>query len=427
LIYFGQELQKTLLPLFHFALKPDGILLLGSAETIGGFGRLFAPIDQKARLYRRVDHPVLRTEIGFPAHLFSTPVGLVAPPPCDRPSESLQTVIERILLEKFCPAAVLVNADGDILYIHGRTGKYLEPAVGKANLNIHAMAREGLRYPLTTVIKRALRQTEPIHLPGIRITDVAPPHVVNVFVQGLERSASGPDLAMIVFVDVETLPAAPRQKRKAVDPSTQTAVAEELLLTRHELDVTRGEMQSSLEELKSANEEQQATNEELQSVNEELTTSKEEMQSMNEELHSVNAELQAKIDDLLWVNNDMRNLLNSTEIATIFLDEKMQVRRFTPHATQFFKLIPGDVGRSLSDIVTDLIYPELQTDAADVLRTLMFVEKQISTHDTRWVKVRIMPYRTQDNVIDGVVITFIDITEIKNLEAELRRLRLSPP
>lgn len=189
-----------------------------------------------------------------------------------------------------------------------------------------------------------------------------------------------------------------------------------------EMKRVRDEMQIMREELTSANEELQSTNEELQSTNEELTTSKEEMQSMNEELQSVNAELQSKVDDLAWVNSDMKNLLNSTEIATVFLDEKLNVRRFTTHATQIFKLIAGDVGRPLSDIVTDLHYPELQHDALNVLRTLVFLEKQIKTQDGRWYKVRIMPYRAQENVIDGVVITFSDITDLKMLEAELRKL-----
>jgi transcriptional regulator with PAS, ATPase and Fis domain len=178
-------------------------------------------------------------------------------------------------------------------------------------------------------------------------------------------------------------------------------------------------MQTSQEELKSTNEEFQSTNEELQSTNEELTTSKEEMQSLNEELQTVNAELQTKVDDLSWVNNDMQNLLNSTEIATIFLDNSLKLRRFTTHATDLFKLIPSDVGRPLSDIVNVLDYPNLQKDASEVLRTLAFVENQICTHDKRWFKVRIMPYRTQDNVINGVVITFAEITDLKKLEAEL--------
>jgi myosin heavy subunit len=196
---------------------------------------------------------------------------------------------------------------------------------------------------------------------------------------------------------------------------------QELQQAREALQATHEEMQTTVEELKSSNEELQSTNEELQSTNEELTTSKEELQSLNEELQTVNAELQSKVDDLTWVQNDMANLLNSTEIATVFLDNGMKLRRFTNHDTKIFKLIPGDVGRPLSHVVTDLDYTQLKEDALEVLRTLVFQEKVASTHDGRWYRVRIMPYRTQDNVIDGVVITFIDITEIKQLEAELRK------
>jgi PAS domain S-box-containing protein len=198
-------------------------------------------------------------------------------------------------------------------------------------------------------------------------------------------------------------------------------LARELQQAREALQVAHEETQTTVEELKSSNEELQSTNEELQSTNEELTTSKEELQSLNEELQTVNAELQSRVDDLTWVRNDMTNLLNSTEIATIFLDNEMKLRRFTTHATKLFKLIPGDVGRPLSHVVTDLDYPQLKDDAESVLRTLVFQEKQVTTHDGRWCRVRIMPYRTQDNVIDGVVITFIDITETKHLEAELRK------
>jgi PAS domain-containing protein len=196
-------------------------------------------------------------------------------------------------------------------------------------------------------------------------------------------------------------------------------LVQELHQTREALQVTHEEMQTTVEELKSSNEELQSTNEELQSTNEELTTSKEELQSLNEELQTVNAELQSKVDDLTWVRNDMANLLNSTEIATIFLDGEMRLRRFTTHATRLFKLIPGDVGRPLSHVVTELDYPGLKDDAVEVLRSLVFIEKPARTADGRWYRVRIMPYRTQDNVIDGVVITFIDITEVKQLEAQL--------
>jgi len=423
LIYFGNELQKTLLPLFHFALNPDGALILGSAEAIGGFSTLFSPVDPKARLFRRVDHPVLRGEIGFPARAFPIRSHQPEDPAAKNGPEPLQSLMERLLLARYCPAAVLVDGDGDILYISGRTGKYLEPAVGKANLNIHAMARDGLHQPLITAIKRALRQDAPLILSGLSIASENSTQTITVTIQRVDRHEATFDMALIVFTDVDHVPLPPKTSRKAARAQAKDALVAELVRTRADLDVTRAEMQSSLEELKSANEEQQATNEELQSANEELTTSKEEMQSMNEELHSINAELQSKVGDLLSVNNDMNNLLNSTEIATVFLDNDMQVRRFTPHATQLFKLIPGDVGRPLSDIATDLRYPSLADDAREVLRTLIFIEKRVPTHGQAWIKVRIMPYRTHDNVIDGVVITFVDISEIKRLEDELREIK----
>jgi PAS domain-containing protein len=226
---------------------------------------------------------------------------------------------------------------------------------------------------------------------------------------------------MIVFTDVAAPPAAPGRRRRPAGPTPrpQPRLAEleqELLQVRAEARATREEMQTSQEELRSANEELQSTNEELQSTNEELTTSKEEMQSLNEELQTVNAELQAKVDELSRASNDMKNLLDSTDIATLFLDNELNVRRFTPQATKIIKLIPGDVGRPITDLASDLNYPELADDAREVLRTLGPAEKPIAARDGRWFTVRIMPYRTLDDRIDGVVITFADITVAKTLE-----------
>jgi PAS domain S-box-containing protein len=308
---------------------------------------------------------------------------------------------------------VLVNGDGDILYISGRTGKYLEPAAGKVNMNIHAMARDGLRDALPGVIRNALHQSQPIHLNGLQVGTNGGAQIINVTVQGIENPEALRNRVLIVFTDV-SIPTGGRKKAKTAASEREGALTLELQQTREALRSTHEEMQTSVEEAKSANEE-------LQASNEELTTSKEELQSMNEELQTVNAELQSKVDDLTWARNDMTNLLNSTEIATIFLDNQMKLRRYTTYATHLFKFIPADVGRSLSDIVTDLDYPQLQADAMAVLSNLVFREQQARTKDGRWYRVRIMPYRTQDNVIDGVVITFIDITEIKQLEAELRK------
>ncbi|MFU8821117.1 MAG: chemotaxis protein CheB [Gammaproteobacteria bacterium] len=418
LIYFGAQIQKQLLPMFHYALNPGGLLLLGSAETIGNFGHLFSPINNKARLFRRLDRVLSVGELTFPSKVpqITTPF---PPPSPGNADEDLGQLTDRLIQQNFSPAAVLVNADGDILYISGRTGKYLEPAAGKTNMNIHAMAREGLREALIGMVRKALKESHPVRLTGLRVGTDGDTQIVDVTLQAVERPAPLRGRVIIVFRDVPTPPAR-RKTGKRIAAETHRELEQELTQTREALQVTQEEMQTTVEEFKSSNEELQSTNEELQSANEELTTSKEELQSLNEELQTVNAELQSKVDDLNWVRNDMTNLLNSTEIATIFLDNEMKLRRFTTHATRLFKLIPSDVGRLLSDIVSDLDYPQLQDDAHKVLRTLVFQEQEVTTHDGRWYRVRIMPYRTQDNIIDGVVVTFIDITEIKKLEAELR-------
>jgi chemotaxis protein methyltransferase CheR/two-component system CheB/CheR fusion protein len=416
LIYLAQPLQNRLLPLFHYAINRGGVLVLGSAETVGTFTNLFLPIDSKARIYQRSEHDSPMREVEFPTKSLPIAGGHPKEPKSMPQTDNLQSQADQFLLQNFSPAAVLINAEGDILYISGRTGRYLEPAAGKANWNIHAMAREELRHALAGAIKKAAGQEGTIALDNLRVSPDAGEPAVNVTVRAIDRPAGLRGTIMVVFTDA---PVAPR-KRAGRGVSAGAVELVELEKARDEIQSLREQMQTSHEELTSTNEELQSTNEELQSANEELTTSKEEMQSLNEELQTVNAELQSKVDDLSTVNNDMKNLLNSTEIATVFLDNEMNVRRFTTRASQIFRLIAGDVGRPLSDIVSDLNYPELQGDVSDVLQTLAFCEKQITTNDHRWFKVRIMPYRTMDNVIDGAVLTFSDITAAKNLESELR-------
>lgn len=425
LIYLGAELQKRLIPLFHYALSPNGILLLGSAETHGNFSSLFAPRDKKSRLYNRLDNPVRSSDVDFPTRIF--PV-ITAETESKRtqtdrtqhmttPIDNMQTLADQVLLQNYSPSAAMINAEGDILYINGRTGKYLEPAAGKANWNIYAMAREGLRNELGAAISKAQSQAEPVHLSNLTIGTDIDAQTIDLTVQAVSTPKALEGSLMVIFTDVQS-PVKPSSKQPEGN-ATQKALQYEIQHGNQQIQSLREEMQSSQEELKSSNEELQSTNEELQSTNEELTTSKEEMQSLNEELQTVNAELQSKVEDLSWVNNDMENLLNSTEIATVFLDNELQVRRFTDHATHLFKLIPSDVGRPLSDVVTDLDYDELQQDARKVLRTLVFIEKQVTTKDTRWFRVRIMPYRTQDNVIAGVVITFLETSNARQAENEL--------
>jgi chemotaxis methyl-accepting protein methylase/PAS domain-containing protein len=413
LIYFRPQLQNRLLPIFHYALNPGSLLLLGSAETIGTMSELFIPISNKARLFKRLAQAPLLSKLEFP-YMTAREKGLIAEISHADQGESFQQLVDQLIQQNYAPPAVLVNGEGDILYISGRTGKYLEPAAGKVNTNIHAMAREGLREALTGVIHKALREPTPIHLKGLKVGTNGGTQTVDLTIQALEGPEPLRGWVIIVFNDVTSTPQS-RKKRKSASTEAAAELQLELQQTREALQATHEEMQTSLEELRSSNEE-------LQSSNEELTTSKEEMQSLNEELQTVNAELQSKVDTLTWVQNDMANLLNSTEVATIFLDSHMKLRRFTSHATKIFKLLPVDIGRPLSDITSDINYPNIKDDAQEVLQTLAFQEKQIGAHDGRWFRVRIMPYRTQENVIDGVVITFIDISEIKKLQDDLASL-----
>ncbi len=428
LIYLSAELQKKLLPLFHYSLNPGGVLLLGSAETIGNFTDQFAPLDSRLKLYQRRESALSVTPIEFPSIFAAKPKTATENVAMKKTPSNLESLAEQLILQRYSPAAVLANAQGDILYISTRTGKYLEPAVGKANLNIFAMAREGLHHELSGAFAKALRQKAEVTIRNLKVGTNGGTQAVDLTIQPLSSPEALNGMVLIIFSDVASLPQQKKSghaKSKPVDASRVAELEEETQRLREELHSTREEMQSSHEELKSANEELQSTNEELQSTNEELTTSKEEMQSLNEELQTVNAELQSKLDDLSRSNNDMTNLLNSTEIATVFLDGKLNVRRFTEPATKIIKLIPGDVGRPLSDLVTDLNYTDLSDDAHEVLRTLVFSEKQVATSDGRWFTVRIMPYRTTENVIDGLVITFLDISAAKELETRLR-LKSSP-
>jgi two-component system CheB/CheR fusion protein len=421
LIYLVPEVQKRLISLFHYSLNPGGYLFLGNSETIGADAGQFTPLSGKTRLYRRSDALQRAEPAALPAVYSRTPPGggwpevkLLEPP------VNLQSLAEQVLLQQYAPPAVLVGDKGDILYVSGRTGAYLEPAAGKANWNIFAMAREGLSFELSSAFERAAREKGTVTVSGAKVAAGGGTQAVDITVQVLQRPEALRGLALIVFKDVPAPAATSAPKRAGAGGARAAELGKQLEQCRDELRRTREQMQTSLEELKSANEELQSTNEELQSTNEELTTSREEMQSLNEELQTVNAEQQARLDEYQRLSNDMKNLLDSTEIVTIFLDGELRVRRFTSGATKIFKLIPGDLGRPLTDVANALLYPELPDDAREVLRTLVFSEKPVATTDGRWFSVRIMPYRTERNVIDGLVITFVDVTVAKTLEAKLR-------
>ncbi len=429
LIYLTPELQKKLLPLFHYCLNPGGILFLGNSETVGEYGDLFAALGGKTRLYRRLEAVPTERTIDFPI-LFKAREGKIEK--VQKPSPNLQTLADQLLLQTYSPAAVLTNTAGDILYISGRTGKYLEAPAGKVNWNILAMAREGLRYELTGAFQKAVRsragtgttpKNETVTLKNIVVGTNGGTQIVNVTIQPLGEDTGLGGMVMIVFTDVAApvvIQADGKPGRGTGKSARLEELEGELSHARQEVQTIREEMQTSQEELRSANEELQSTNEELQSTNEELTTSKEEMQSMNEELQTLNSELQANVDELSHTNNDMKNLLDSTDIATLFLDNTLRVRRFTSQTSKITQLIPGDVGRPITDIASALLYPQLADDTREVLRTLVKVERQIPLPNGDWFGSRILPYRTLENRIDGVVITFTDITASKKLEAELR-------
>ena len=423
MIYFNAELQSRLMPLFSYSLRPGGALLLGGSETIGKFHALFTPIHQKSRLYWRSEHPVNAGSVYFPTTprraTSRLPQEFKVSPSTVLPA-NLQTHAEQALLQEFSPAAVLVNAQGDVVFINGSVGKYLEPASGKANWNIHVMARPTIRTQIAAALRQALQDKGSVEVRGLRLSQEPTQVSLDVTVKVMQEPHSLEGLAMIVFHDV-VAPVPAKRRRRAADGVVDPLMVEELQRCKDEIHALRQEMGASAEELQAANEELQSTNEELQSANEELTTSKEESQSMNEELQTLNQELQTKLDDLALAQSDMQNLLNSTDIATLFLDSALNVRRYTEQITRIIHLREGDIGRPLTDLASTLNYPTLVDDARQTLKTLTLTEKEITTTDGYWFLVRIKPYRTLANMIQGVVITLIDITTAKNLEARLRK------
>ncbi|MBU1486689.1 PAS domain-containing protein, partial [bacterium] len=423
LIYMGPELQKRLLPLFHYILKPDGILFLGPSETIGSFVDLFSVFNKEGRFFKRKEvASSVEVRVDFPTMSL---VNNLTESQKEEAGEKVKDVsvgklAERILLDTYAPASVIINENYDILYFYGRTGKYLEPAPGEADLNILEMARQGLKYKLRSCIRCALSKKADVIEKGLRVKTNGKFQMIDLIVKPIKAPKSRQKLMMIIFEDVvspkhlESIEAAPVS---AEGPDQHvTELEQELECTKENLQTTIEELETSNEELKSTNEEMQSTNEELQSSNEELETSKEELQSLNEELTTVNTELHGKIDELSETNNDMKNLLESTYIPIIFLNNDLSIKRFTREATKVIHLIQTDIGRPVGDIASNLIdenNEDLICDTAQVLKTLSSREKEVQTKDGHRYLMRIRPYRTTNNVIDGVVITFVDIHERK--------------
>jgi two-component system, chemotaxis family, CheB/CheR fusion protein len=422
LIYLNSDLQKRLLPIFHYAMKPDGLLFQGPSETVGAFTELFEPLDKRWRIYRRKDSPTsLRRLPDMPAQPRTRSTG-EADPSISSPlvkQTHLSTLIERSLLNRFAPVSIVVNDHGEIVFIHGRTGQYLEPSPGQPGVNIVEMAREGLQIELAAAIRECVAAGGEIVRHDIRVKTNGDYSVIDLTVTKLAEPEALRDLLLVTLRTVPSTPQqAPGRKKKTSNKSGQgdhiERLERELRSMRESQQTTLAELETSNEELKSANEESQSTNEELQSANEELETAAEEMQSLNEELTTVNAELQSKVDELSQANNDMQNLLNSTDIATIFLDQDLNVKRFTNQATKLVTLRPTDVGRPITELASNVSYGNLAEACHGVLKTLLPIEREVVTTEGVWYLMRIMLYRTTDNVIDGLVITFVNIKQLKD-------------
>jgi two-component system, chemotaxis family, CheB/CheR fusion protein len=424
LIYLEGELQKQVFPIFHYALNPGGFLFLGTSESVGSFTDLFGVIDRKNKIYQRKQaasrqlmHTRVRSAVGFPLSVDSETMKQHSG------TKELREWTEQALLKFHAPTCVIVDAKHEILYIHGRTGKYLETPSGEVSTNILRMAREGLKAELATAIHAASANKDSVSRQGIRVKTNGDYQLIDLTVRPVDMVGVGQGLLMVVFEEARNLPVEPKST-DAKKPAKNRRVAEleKALKEKDEyLNSIINELEEANQDLKSTNEELQSSNEEMQSTNEEMETSREELQSINEELSTVNAELQSKNAELTGLNNDVYNLLASTEIGTIFLDLEMQVRRYTPAIRSIYNFLPGDIGRPISHFLSTLLYDHLIEDIREVLSTLIPKSIEAQSKDDVWYLINIKPYRTLENVIDGAVITFVDITRQKQSEA-LQRL-----
>jgi two-component system CheB/CheR fusion protein len=427
LIYLTPELQNRLVPLFHYALNDTGYLFLGNSENVTRHSRLFGTVDKQHRIFQR--RPQIERRL--PEFPLSTPDGgrqkaPVAPRPAQE-HETLQAMAERQLLERYTPAYVLISTEGDVLHASPRTGKYLELAPGAPKTDIFSMARRGLRPDLRAAIHRSISKGQTVVQPNVVVGTNGGRQNINLIVQPLRAGGTSDPLYMVVFQDIGGIKPTPDEDAEQAPEDLENAnlrqLEIELRATKERLQATTEELESSNEELKSGNEELSSMNEELQSANEELETSKEELQSINEELQTVNAELNARVEELSRANSDIANLLESTQIATVFLDRGLAVKSFTPAAKDVFMLVESDAGRPMSHVRARFHPDTVQEDAEKVLRTLSTIERQVQSNfnEARYI-MRLLPYRTVENVIAGVVITFMDVTKIVAAEARIAQL-----
>jgi len=424
LIYMDQQLQKKLLPLFHYTLNPNGILFLGSSESIAEFTHYFSVMDSKWKIFKR-NEVALDKMNNYPSiPFFDAYASKQLPEKTVGHEINLRSLVEKIVLKDYTLPCVLVNEKHEVLYFIGHTDNYLKTPAGEASFNILKMARDGLEHKLSVALHHVIKQQKTISYEGVQVKKNGDFQTINLIVRPLTGNNLPHGLTLVIFDHQTTfLETIPHNKTTDVESESQISSLEQELQSTHEyLQTTIEELETSNEELKSTNEELQSVNEELQSSNEELKTSKEELQSTNEELSTVNAELQSKVDELSQANNDINNLLASTEIGTIFLDNNLHIKRFTPAIKKLFNLIPSDVDRPISDITSNILYEDIYADTKTVLDTLVRKEIELQSQAGHWYAMRIVPYRTTDNIIDGAVLTFVDVTQLKKSEKSVRQL-----
>ena len=425
MIYIEPEMQAKILSLFHYALGPGRYLFLGGSETIGRRRDLFKSLDRKARIYQRIGVDRAQ-QVSIPL-LPGTGSRLPESPNREAkltPATGLVEMCHRLLSEEFAPPSLIIDGKGEPLYFFGSADRYLRLPTGVPNQPVTVMARDGLQSVLRRLIKQARQSGEvartaavPVKLNGetIRVKVEARPTTVG-------KDVEGP--LIVSFIEE---PSSRAQEAEAQSPmldrdGTVQELENELQTTREDLQSTIEELETANEEMKASNEEAMSMNEELQSTNEELATSKEEMQSLNEELSTVNLELQQRTVELEGTNDDLINLLDSTDVATLFLDKDLLIRRFTASIARLIKLTPADIGRPVTDFSMNFTDPRLIPDAEAVLDRLVPIDREIKTLDGAWYVRHISPFRTQADKIEGAVITFIDITDRKRSEADMRRL-----
>ncbi len=423
LIYLDTDTQTKLIQLFSFALNPGGYLFLGKSEGIGNLNDLFDIVSKKARLFRRLTpaRPIILDSPILPGRKRILPPAI--PTAIKLPVAAFADIIRQAILNHFAAVVVLVDRKGQILQFHGRTGKYLNMPTGEPNLNLLDMAKEGLSTRLRSALHKSIQDGKTVMLESVPITrDEGSPFVRVTIAPSSQRGETG-QLFAVIFEDIPR-PSTPatEQIQGGESESAVKQLEDELRATRQELQDTIGELQASNEEFRVSNEEVISTNEELQSTIEELETSKEELQSVNEELSTVNSQLQDKVEKLDRANSDIVNFLESTEIATLFLDGDLRIKLFTPATTQVLKLIPSDKGRSINDLSMNFTDFNLLSVARTVVTKGDVVEREVQHDDGSHYLVRVMPYHTQRNKIDGVIVTFSDITRLRRAEKQIRRL-----